>query len=142
MENRGFFWRCCINVGVAKFVPFPLDLSTSFYGIGHGFSDHQHAIEHSPSALQFLGYPYTARTTAAQSVTCNGLCEFQRPTDDDIRWCISTSFGLDAGSVGGFHRGLREGPSCFRVVQFSRPWRGGMRGLMGEPRFGKLSWRE
>ena len=41
--------RCCINVVVAKFVPFPRDLSPSFYGIGHGFRDPHHAIEHSTS---------------------------------------------------------------------------------------------
>ena len=45
--------RCCINVVVAKFVPFPRDLSPSFYGIGHGFRDPHHAIEHRTSQPRF-----------------------------------------------------------------------------------------
>ena len=38
---------------MAKFVPFPRDLSPSFSGIGHGFRDPHHAIEHRTSQPRF-----------------------------------------------------------------------------------------
>ena len=68
-----FLLRCCINIGVAKFVLFPLDLSTFFCRIGHGFSTHQAQPTRAFGFLVIL----TPRATAAQSVACNGIFGFQ-----------------------------------------------------------------
>ena len=119
-------WRCCINVVVAKFVPFPRDLSPSFSGIGHGFRDPHHAIEHRTSqpCFRFLVLLISRAQLPPNELFVAAYVGF----NDRAAMIATGAFPLSAaltpdgsddfiaGEGGGGGGGV---PSCFRVVQFS-----------------------
>ena len=107
---------------MAKFVPFPRDLSPSFYGIGHGFRDPHHAIEHSTSQPRFR---FLVLLISRAQLPPNELFVAAYVGFNDQAAMIATgafplSAALTPDGSDDFIAGEGGAPSCFHVVQFSR----------------------